>query len=127
MILRSCSQLTAKRLADSTSYGNENASKKRLKRGNAGPRDRRFLPRQRYALVPRLFFREIVFKVRSEVMTMQEAYVSRPRGLPKDTVEYERIKEAFKGEEKRIERFRQCIDDAWDLRDEKTCVSVRQV
>ncbi|MEW6533321.1 MAG: hypothetical protein AB1473_20990 [Thermodesulfobacteriota bacterium] len=58
---------------------------------------------------------------------MQEAYVSRPRGLPKDSLEYERIKETFKGEEKRMDCFRQCIDDAWDLRDEKACVSVCQV
>ena len=78
-------------------------------------------------LVLRLSFPQIVLKVRPEVMTMQEAYVSRPRGLSKDSVEFERSKEAFKGEEKRIECFRQCLDDAWDLRDEKACISVCQV
>ena len=55
---------------------------------------------------------------------MQETYVSRPRSMSDETPEYMKKQEPFRGKEKELGCYNRCIDDAWDLRDEKICSSV---
>ncbi len=54
---------------------------------------------------------------------MQEAYVSRPGSLSEKTLEFMKKQEPFRGKERELDCYKKCIDDAWDLRDEKTCSS----
>lgn len=55
---------------------------------------------------------------------MQEGYASRPRGMSRESMEYERLKETSEGDENKVECYRQCVEDAWDLRHESICKSV---
>lgn len=77
------------------------------------------------ALLPArtLFIPEIVFKIVTEVITMEEAYVSRSRGISRESLEYADIKETFEGDERKSDCYTQCVNDAWDLRDESLCSS----
>ena len=44
--------------------------------------------------------------------------------MSEETLEYMKKQEPFRGKEKELDCYNKCIDDAWDLRDEKTCSSV---
>ena len=65
-----------------------------------------------------------MFNIRTEVMTMQESYVSRPRAMSEETLEFMKKQGPFRGKEKELDCYNKCIDDAWDLRDGKICSSV---
>ncbi|HTY25159.1 MAG TPA: hypothetical protein VMC85_18655 [Desulfomonilaceae bacterium] len=55
---------------------------------------------------------------------MEEAYVSssvRMRGDPREHIESEEISGKSR---KRVECYKQCMEDPWDLKDETTCASV---
>lgn len=55
---------------------------------------------------------------------MRETYESRPRSISEETSEYMKKQEPFRGKEKKLDCYNKCVDDAWDIRDEKTCSSV---
>jgi hypothetical protein len=57
-------------------------------------------------------------------MTMQEAYVSHPGSMSEETLEYMKKQEPFRGKQKELDCYKKCVDDAWDLKDEKICSSV---
>ncbi len=55
---------------------------------------------------------------------MQEAYTSRPRAMSEDTLEFMKKQEPFRGKAKELDCYRECVDDGWDLKNEKTRSSV---
>jgi hypothetical protein len=55
---------------------------------------------------------------------MQEAYTNGARAMSKETLEFMKKQEPFRGKERELDCYKECIDDAWELRDGKTCSSV---
>ncbi len=55
---------------------------------------------------------------------MEETSVSKPRKISEETLEFMKEQEPFRGKEKQLDCYKKCTDDAWDLKDEKTCARI---
>jgi len=69
-----------------------------------------------------LFILEIVFKIISEVIFMEDTDV-RGREMSGGFVEFRETERTSEGERRNQECYKRCMEDAWDVKGESTCSS----